>query len=203
MVDKKIVICLFCLLLSQLMYAQFRTGISAGLNLSNTVQNGNGDKISNAFLPRLNAGLELGYFFYSKWGLQSGVFYAGKGYRIKTQDNVDSIVTRLSYFEVPLKLAYKFSSAKENWIIVNGGFYAGYGLNQEKFEDSGFNRFDFGYTIDGEFGIKNNFAARLGYSHGLVNTMTSDKMKNFLFNFSLMYFFKCAECRIWNRPADS
>ena len=190
MAVKKLSICIVCLVVSQLIYAQFRTGISAGLNLSNTVQNGNGDKISNSFLPRLNAGLELGYFFYSKWGLQTGAFYSGKGYRIKSQDNVDSIVTRLSYFEVPLKLSYKFSSAKENWIIVNGGFYAGYGLNQEKFELSGFNRFDFGYVIDGEFGIKNNFATKLGYSHGLVNTMTPDKLKNFLFNASLMYFFK-------------
>ena len=62
MAVKKLSICIVSLVVSQLIYAQFRTGISAGLNLSNTVQNGNGDKISNSFLPRLNAGLELGYF---------------------------------------------------------------------------------------------------------------------------------------------
>ena len=163
------------------------TRIIPGVSITEDIQT---SIIVALVLALLNAGLELGYFFYSKWGLQTGAFYSGKGYRIKSQDNVDSIVTRLSYFEVPLKLSYKFSSAKENWIIVNGGFYAGYGLNQEKFELSGFNRFDFGYVIDGEFGIKNNFATKLGYSHGLVNTMTPDKMKNFLFNASLMYFFK-------------
>ena len=190
MTVKKLSICFFCLVLSQVMYAQFRTGISAGLNLSNTVSENNGEKISNSFLPRLHAGLELGYFFYSKWGLQSGLFYSGKGFRIKTQDNVDSIVTRLSFFELPLKLSYKISAAKENWIIVNGGFYAAYGVDGERFEQTGFNRFDYGYVIDSEFGIKNNFAAKLGYSHGLGNTRTADKMKNFLFNASLMYFFK-------------
>ena len=73
---------------------------------------------------------------------------------------------------------------------MNGGLYAAYGLNEERFEQTGFNRFDLGYVIDSEFGIKNNFAAKLGYSHGLVNTRTPDKMKNYLFNASLMYFFK-------------
>lgn len=190
MLVKKIFFCSLLLFFSQLVFAQFRTGISAGLNLSNTRQMRHAEQVSNSFLPRLNAGIDLGYFFYGKWGLQSGAFYSGKGYRIKTLDNVDSIVIRLSYLEFPLKLAYKLRPSKENWVIVSGGPYAAYGLSGEKFKQPGLKRFDLGYVLDSEFGIKNNFAAKLGYSHALINMNSKDKMKNFLFNASLIYFFK-------------
>jgi len=202
MLFKNLFFCLglFC---CQVIHAQFTVGASAGINLANVREKINNEMISYAFLPRLNAGMDLGYFFNRSWGLQTGAYYAGKGYRIKPTDNFDSIIVRLNYLEVPLKLCYRIKAYEENWLVVSSGVYGAYGfkgkmtftgspeLTKDPFKDPGYNRFDFGYVIESSYGIKNNFSAKLAYSHGLISMEDpEDRMKNFLFNASLVFVIK-------------
>jgi len=202
MLAKKILFC-FGLLFCQVIHAQFTYGFSAGINLANLREKINNQMITNSFLPRLNAGMDLGYFFNRNWGIQSGIYYAGKGYRIKLYDNFDSTIVRLNYLEVPLKLSYRIQGDEDNWIIVSTGVYGAYGYKgkitftgspertKDPFKDPGYNRFDFGYVIESAFGIKGNFSAKLVYTHGFISLRDpEDKMKNFLFNFSLAYSIK-------------
>jgi hypothetical protein len=192
---------LFC---CQWANAQFNAGVSAGVNLANTREEVDGVMITNGFLPRLNAGVDVTYFFNRSWGIQSGAYYAGKGYRVKPRDNFDSIIVRLDYLEVPLKLSYRLKAYEENWLVISTGLYGAYGFKgkttytgspertEDPFKAWPFNRWDLGYLIESTYGIKNNFSAKLAYTHGLrpLRYYPDDKMKNFLFNASLVFSFK-------------
>ena len=76
------------------------------------------------YLIRLNGGVDLGYYFDSKWGLQSGVYYAGKGWRDRLPStHIDTVITRLNYIEVPLKVNYRMQKENGNCIVASSGFY--------------------------------------------------------------------------------
>jgi hypothetical protein len=198
---RKLLFCITLSLLSQLLHAQFTIGVAAGINLANTKED-QGRKISNFVLPRPYAGIDLGYFFNDHWGVQTGAYYSGKGFRTRVGDNVDSMIVRLNYAEVPVKLTYRIRANMDNWVLINAGIYNAYGMNgktvveespepnKDPFTDPGLKRYDMGYLLESAFGIKNNFAAKLNYTHGLTSISEEDKIKNFAFGFSFVYLIR-------------
>ena len=187
----------------QSLLAQTEFGFSAGVNLSNGRDVLNDQRITQSYLTRLSAGADVAHYFDENWGVQSGLYYSGKGWRERSL-NYDTVVVRLNYLELPLKLSYRFSESSEKAVTVNGGVYAAYGLNgkttfrnspelsYDPFKEKGYyKRFDFGYVIEGGYRIKNNYGVRASFSSGLLALRRpDDKLKNFLFNFSFCFVLK-------------
>jgi hypothetical protein len=180
--------------------AQFQIGLSGGINFSNAKAKYYGTAYKNLSLVRLNGGIDIGYFFDENWGVQSGIYYAGKGWKIRIkQGNFDSIIIKLNYFETPLKVNYRIKGNNDNCFVASTGVYFAYGFSgkiiyigspnatEYPFRDGIYKRFDSGYLIESSYVIKNNYTVKLGFTHGLKSLRPKpDKLKNFLFNFSIM-----------------
>ena len=183
--------------------AQTEFGFAAGINLSNARRVFDEKGHTHFYLTRLSVGADVAHYFDENWGVQSGLYYNGKGWRERYSLNYDTVVVRLNYLEVPLKLSYRFSESSEKTVTVNGGIYAAYGLNgkttfrnspertYDPFKEEGYKRFDLGYIIEAGYRIKNNYGVRVSFSSGLLALRRPDaEMKNFLFNFSFCFVLK-------------
>lgn len=191
------------MVVANVVYAQFQVGFSAGVNLSNARDEINNQTRSHSFLLRPNAGLDVSYFFDEHWGLQSGLYYAGKGWRERYSLGFDTVIVKLNYVEVPLNLAYRFHETAEKNIIVSAGFYGSYGfsgkvtfrgspeLTYDPFKEGSFKRFDFGYAIESAYRIEDQYGAKLSYTHALLSlTRPDDKLKNYVFGAAFFFVLK-------------
>ncbi len=183
------------------MQAQFKVGFSAGVNLANARNVVNDRHITFSYLARLVMGADIAYYPGEHWGVQSGVWYSGKGWRERYGLNFDTVVTKLDYLEVPLTLAYRLQETAEKNLFVNSGFYGAYGirgkvsfhddprLTYDPFVKKTYKRFDFGYMIESAYFIKKKYGLKVSYRQGLLGLQRPDsKLKNFLFGASLCVF---------------
>jgi hypothetical protein len=182
------------------LFAQTEFGFSAGINFSNARRVFDEKGHTHSYLTRLSVGADVAHYFDENWGVQSGLYYNGKGWRERYSLNYDTVVVRLNYLELPLKISYRFSESSEKTITVGGGVYAAYGLSgkttfrnspeltYDPFKEESYKRFDFGYIIEGGYRINNNYGVKISFSNGLLALRRPDaEMKNFLFNFSFCF----------------
>lgn len=198
MIRKQLFYILLCLAFTQLSEAQFKFSASGGINLANgRLKNSYTNHYS--FLSRLNAGADFAFFFDENWGIQTGLYYQGKGWKEKI-GSFDSVIVRLNYIELPLKVAYTFTTDNDKSFLFASGFYCGYGfkakttftgspqLTYDPFKEKNYKRFDFGYIIESSFFIKSNYGIKLGYSNGLLKLDRPDgSINNYVFNLSLLW----------------
>jgi hypothetical protein len=193
--------------------AQFTYGFSAGTNVANAkYKYEDGRAAVYSYLARLMIVADVGYYFDENWGLHSGVYYSGKGWRERYDLDFDTFVVKLNYIEIPLKVSYRLQEQGEKNLFIMAGFYGAYGLNgqfstnntprgnyvifpqksYDPFERKVYKRFDLGYTVESAYILKNNYGIKIGYSHGLLNIYRdgTTTLKNFLFSASLCILLK-------------
>jgi hypothetical protein len=180
------------------LFGQFQWGFSVGVNTANAKETFNDKTRLHSFLARLNAGADFAHYYDEHWGIQTGIYYAGKGWRERYNLGFDTVVTKLNYIEVPLKAAYRLRETNQRSFVFTGGVYGSYGISgktifrgnpdqtRDPFERGNYKRFDLGYVIESAYYVKEQFGAKLAYSHALLNLLRPDdmKLKNYLFNFS-------------------
>ena len=83
--------------------AQTEFGFAAGINLSNARDVINEERITHSYLTTLSVGGDVAHYFDENWGVQSGLYYSGKGWRERYL-NYDTVVVRLNYFRVAIEI---------------------------------------------------------------------------------------------------
>ena len=151
------IICLTTLLLSAtFVFAQFRTGIKGGGNLSNVQMNINGIEL-DSYDPRpgIHAGFMAEYMFGAHFGLHAELMYFNSGANINPEQfkkwfdvSEDISVTgslNMHTFQLPLYLKTKFKISPTVKIYLMGGGFATYALKADMFEK---------LTLEGEKPLK-------------------------------------------------
>ena len=151
------IICLTTLLLSAtFVFAQFRTGIKGGGNLSNVQMNINGIEL-DSYDPRpgIHAGFMAEYMFGAHFGLHAELMYFNSGANINPEQfkkwfdvSEDISVTgslNMHTFQLPLYLKTKFKISPTVKIYLMGGGFATYALKADMFEK---------LTLEGEQPLK-------------------------------------------------
>lgn len=151
------IICLTALLLStSFVFAQFRTAIKGGGNLSNINMNINGIEL-DSYDPRpgIHAGFMAEYMFGTHLGLHTELMYFNSGANINPEQfkqwfNVseDATVTgnlNMHTIQLPLYLKTKFKISPTVKIYLMGGGFATYALKANMFEK---------LTLEGEQPLK-------------------------------------------------
>ena len=159
--------------------AQMSYGVKAGLNLSNMY--GKGIHDDNA-KPGFHVGLTADYDFSYNVGLQTGLEFNTKGYKVKgggleyTQNSM--------YLQLPVHLAYKVDVTPGTTVALHAGPYLAYGVGGEVSLKAGdwegsstkvfgdgasqLKRFDFGLGIGVDF-VLTQFVVGLGWDMGLTD----------------------------------
>ncbi len=79
------------------------------------------------------AGLFAGYAFHSNMNLQTGIYFANRGYNIDTLSsaNLTNLKFQFRYIEIPLRFSYVFNSRYRLRPVVSFGCYGGYLIQQK------------------------------------------------------------------------
>jgi len=180
----KLIYVIALILLAQFANAQ-TFGIKGGLNFSSMKFSEGG----TGYTPSILAGMQFGPVAEFKLNhslfLNTGVLYSLKGFNLKSvsDDQVQNASffngkAKLSYFELPVNLAYKMKLKNNYQFIVQGGPYAalsaggtikkpGYPL-QDVYQYHYLNSYDYG--VGAGVGIeKGPLVASLNYEYGLLN----------------------------------
>lgn len=199
--------------------AQVTFGVKTGLNLSNFFEK-NDDKVLSEdykYKAGANLGLTVDFPINNNLGLQTGLTFQTRGFRI---DEVKDVAgydleikskTYLNYIDIPINLKYTFELSNFN-VYAMGGLYAGTALNG-RFEGSSTFRgrtdetnldiefgndqgemksLDYGLNLGAgvEYGA---FGINLTYAHGLANlsnnTTNDYRLNNRLISISATYRF--------------
>lgn len=199
--------------------AQITFGVKTGLNLSNFFEKNDDKVLSEDYKNKVgaNLGLTVDFPINNNLGVQTGLTFQNRGYRI---DEVKDVAgydleleskTYLNYIDIPINLKYTFELSSFN-IYAMGGLYAGTALNG-RYEGSSTFRgrtdktefdidfgndqgeiksLDYGFNLGAgvEFGA---FGLNLTYSHGLANlsnnTTNDYRINNRLISISATYRF--------------
>ena len=169
-------------------------GIRAGVNLSNF--NFNDDEADTDIRTSINAGVSYERILSKKLPLyiETGLMYSNKGYQYTEIDEYDDETydykTSLSYFEIPLKLNYKFNVSNAITLYPSAGLYYSFGVGgntkeiyeeqedgeiyqeiykSKVFGDDGYlNRSYFGYRVSVSIAY-NKFVLSAGYEGSILN----------------------------------
>lgn len=184
--------------------AQMRIAVRAGINFASI--SFKEYKPEKRILPRINIGTMIEIPFDENWLLYTGPYYSGKGVihgRSTSTNKIDSTTIRLNYIELPLNIAYKFSSENENRLTIAAGPYLSYGFNGQistrnspqmpvthlhKKETEKYKRLETGVNLTTLYEIKSRYGIRLDYSRSLFNIRRFDKQKNNVFGFSFFWY---------------
>lgn len=195
--------------------AQWRLGLSAGLNGSNLVHrwDRHEQRITGAAITRLNGGLQVEIPLDEPWYLQTGINYSGKGANmfITTSMKKDSQRVRLNYLELPVMVDYKIPSENKHQILLSSGPYIGYGFKGtiawkgnrpptqkhiHRKEEEKYRRCELGWKISAMYEIKSRYGLRLDFSKSLLNIhQPEDIQKNRVMGFSFYWYLKGKENR--------
>ena len=163
--------------------------IKGGLNLSNFY----GDELNDKSMKvGFHAGIGADFEFAPNIGIQSGLFFSGKGAEYKY--NSAEVKVTANYLQLPVHLAYKIDVMPGTKVVLHAGPYVAYGLGgktklnvagkdlaeMDTFKDdssieafNGLKRFDagLGLGVGAEFG---RILVDLGWDMGLTNLSRID-----------------------------
>ena len=163
--------------------------IKGGLNMSNFY----GDELNDKSMKiGFHAGIGADFEFAPNMGIQSGLFYSGKGakYTYKSTE----LEVSANYLQLPVHFAYKIDVTPGTKVVLHAGPYVAYGLggktklniagkdiaDMDTFKDdsaidafNGLKRFDagLGLGVGAEFG---KILVDLGWDMGLTNLSRID-----------------------------
>ena len=111
---------------------RFTLGLRAGMNFSK--QYNQGDGADNKFRAGIKAGLELDLNIVRSLSVNTGVYYAQRGYKSEYSDYRGSNKTtdNASYIEIPVLLSYRVKLSDAAQFQLNVGPYFAFGLSGTK-----------------------------------------------------------------------
>jgi len=199
--------------------AQVTFGVKTGLNSSNFFEKNDDKVLSEGYKYKAgaNLGLTVDFPINNNLGVQTGLTFQSRGYRIEEVKDVASYdlelksKTYLNYIDIPINLKYTYELSSFN-IHAIGGLYVGTALNGRYEGSSTFRgvtdetKFDIDFGNDqGEiksldyglnFGAGVEFGAfglNFTYAHGLANlsnnTTNDYRLNNRLISISATYRF--------------
>ncbi len=174
-------------------------GVKGGLNLASLSFSEDVDNSIKSLLgvhvgPVAEFELQEGLYF------NTGLLFSLKGAKMKYGE--ESASTSLNYLEIPLNVAYKFSTGEKSKFFAQAGPYLGYALSGKtkyggesesiNFKEDGLKRFDFGLGVG--LGIElGSIVPSVSYQLGLSNLNDDSEMdvkvKNKVFQISIAYMF--------------
>lgn len=189
--------------------AQVRWGANIGMNVAN--MHFKGDNFNRTYTARVrwNLGLVAAIPINENWLVFLEPSYSGKGcgmHKRYTQPSKDSFTIKLNYAELPARIGYRFDSENGNHWTIATGIYAGYGFNGKFItngsnretrkhlhrKDAYYKRLDLGYNLMTQYGFKDKYAMRIGYSASLLNierdARRPERLLNRTFSCSLVLF---------------
>lgn len=166
--------------------------VKAGMGMSSIV----GSDADTKSVISYKAGISYDLGLSEKFSIIPGLEFVTKGY--KSDVIVGNI--SMSYLQVPIHAAYKFSISDNMKLSVKAGPYVAYGLFGSDIEwygggetnvfdsDGGYNRFDAGVNVGASVDF-NTFTIGVEYSRGLTKLDSDYKLYNQAFGVVLGYKF--------------
>lgn len=155
MKSKLIFLLLFALLVQTSKAQVF--GVKGGINFANMTFSTSGMDISPKSIVGFHVGPVADFELHESLYFNTGLLYSLKGFKLEFEG--EGVTEQLNYLEIPLNIAYKFSTSETTNFFIQAGPYLGYAL-------SGKNKMD-GETVDVEFGDGQMKRFDLGLGIGL------------------------------------
>ena len=166
--------------------------VKAGMGMSSIV----GSDADTKSVLSYKAGISYDLGLSEKFSIIPGLEFVTKGFK---SDAIDGNIS-MSYLQVPIHAAYKFSISDNMKLSVKAGPYVAYGLFGSDIEwygggetnvfdsDGGYNRFDAGVNVGASVDF-NTFTIGVEYSRGLTKLDSDYKQYNQAFGVVLGYKF--------------
>ena len=166
--------------------------VKAGMGMSSIV----GSDADTKSVISYKAGISYDLGLSEKFSIIPGLEFVTKGFK---SDAIDGNIS-MSYLQVPIHAAYKFSISDNMKLSVKAGPYVAYGLFGSDIEwygggetnvfdsDGGYNRFDAGVNVGASVDF-NTFTIGVEYSRGLTKLDSDYKQYNQAFGVVLGYKF--------------
>ena len=116
-------------------FAQFRIGVTAGLNASRMVGSGGGESEHTDFKAGFQAGVVADLGITENFSIMPELLFSqrgGKGKDVWEEEGINVDVTQsitLNYIQLPVNVAYKFNMGYGSKLFIFAGPYVGYGLS--------------------------------------------------------------------------
>lgn len=168
-----------CTFFVQIVSAQ-TFGIKGGINFANMTYSGSGVSGSETWMTGFHLGLVADFKLQEQLYFNTGLLYSMKG----------AGSDALSYLEIPLNVAYKFSTNKTSDFFIQSGPYLAYDVT---IFGGSMKRFDFGLGFGA--GVQfSSIVTSLNYELGLANLNDNSypepvKRKNKVLQISVAYMF--------------
>ena len=166
--------------------------VKAGMGMSSIV----GSDADTKSVLSYKAGISYDLGLSEKFSIIPGLEFVTKGFK---SDAIDGNIS-MSYLQVPIHAAYKFSISDNMKLSVKAGPYVAYGIFGSDIEwygggksnvfdsDGGYNRFDAGVNVGASVDF-NTFTIGVEYSRGLTKLDSDYKQYNQAFGVVLGYKF--------------
>lgn len=201
------VFCTLFLLMSLSPFAQVRTGIQVGFNMTNIHYHHS--SIKTKYIPRFRLGGIMEIPLEDGWLLNAGLYYTGKGNkhgRTRPKMRIDSVTTRTHYLEFSFMGGYRFDFENGNHFLLHAGLYTGYGFwgkieykddpdrTQTKLhrKEEAFRRIEFGYNAAMAHEWQDKWGLRLEFSNSIINILKPERgpQKNLVFSLTGYWYFR-------------
>jgi hypothetical protein len=178
---------LLFILMANIVNAQTKVGVKAGMNFSNVIMDDeNGNKINTQSTPGILLGLTVDIPVTGDLYIQPAVQYSRKGYKQDTGGFYGSgtnFKVNVSYIEMPVNLLYKPRLGTGN-LLLGAGPYLGYGTGGNWKSDSNVAIGDMLIGNKGDVIFRNN-----ALDGGDLNSYTYGKPLDYGLNFLAGYEF--------------
>lgn len=166
--------------------------VTAGLGMSSVV----GSDADTKTVVAYKVGISYDLGITNNFSIIPGVELATKGYKSAVVDGDIS----MTYLQIPIRAAYKFTISDNTKLSVKAGPYLAYGLFGSDIQwygggktnvfdsNGGFNRFDAGVNVGASVDF-NSFIVGVEYSHGLTKLDSNFNQYNQAFGVVLGYKF--------------
>lgn len=192
-------------------FAQMRLGVTAGLNVSNIVEN---DDEGSKYKAGFQAGVIADFGITEKFSIMPELLFSQRGCKIDgplEEGTSANMSLTLNYLQLPVNAAYKFNVGRGSKLFVFAGPYIGYGISTKasakietedgnvtfssdelKFgsKDDEVKAFDFGLNVGVGYEYGKVFF-KLQYNPGLINLSNDSdvSLKNTNLAVSVGYYF--------------
>ncbi|MDR1984354.1 MAG: PorT family protein [Prevotellaceae bacterium] len=193
---KKIIFITFVLFVSLEASAQFKLGVKGGWDFENfDIKGSIGSQLETKKSTAWNLGAVAQLHLSGNLYLQPEVLYSSQKITVdyskvlQAGDDSDAnLDQKVSYFQVPINILYKFNLLAVN-PYVSGGAYFGYAVNRDDFSKETIKKTDWGVSIGAGIEFL-GFQVSAKYNWGLINIsdVSDISWKNNKFNVSVAFF---------------
>jgi hypothetical protein len=167
--------------------AQVKFGIKAGWNFQDfDISNNVGEQLKKDNVVSWDLGVVAQLHLSGAFYLQPELVYSTQKVELTTETLEKS---KISYFQVPVHLLYKYKPTDLFGVFVSGGAYFGYAVDRTGFSVSNLRKTDWGVSLGAGVEVwKLQLHAKYNWALQNISDVTDIKWKNNRFNVSLALF---------------